>query len=113
MTDKRVAYVRCSREWLADYLFKTKKVEYFKYWCYIDEPDLKFFRIPKDLKVVGMEYRTIYDSFNIVFESPDFEEVKPDAVVPQVVTMIEEETKDLSLRVKKNEEPISANQKEA
>ena len=93
MDGKRVAYVRCNREWLADYLFKTKKVEYFKYWCYMNMPDFKFFRIPKDLKVVGMEYRTIYDSFNIVFESPDFEPVLPDAVVPQIVTVFETEAK--------------------
>ena len=57
----------------------------------MNAPDIKFFRMPKDIKVVGMEYRTIYDSFNIVFESPDFEPVLPDAVVPQIVTIFEGE----------------------
>ncbi len=90
MTDKRVAYVRCSREWLVDYLFKSKEEERFMYWFYYDEPHMQF-PMPRDLKVVGVEYRTIYDGFNVVFESPDFKEVVKDGVVPQVVPVFERE----------------------
>jgi len=87
---KRVAYVRCSREWLSEYLFKDKKAQQFAYWFYYNAPIIQFNKAPRELKVVGVEYRTVYDAFNIVFESPDFEEVLDDAVVPQIVPVFQE-----------------------
>ena len=89
MKDKRIALVRITREFLTMLLFKANPDYKFSYWHYQDSHTQKVSKIPKNIKMVGFEYRAFSDEIRVVLESPDFLEIPEGGIVKEIQIVFE------------------------
>ena len=95
---KRVALVRVTREFIATVMFRPTPKKNFVHWAYEGCPKKKHFVFPKDLKLIGMEYRAYLDCFEIVLESPDFKPLAEGEVVPKINFCFESKYEKVALQ---------------